>query len=133
MIILKKNNIESNIVNDLDFFTVSIGIKEKLNKTIKSAKLLYRASRDGDYSQFHSKCDCKQNTLTLFKAKNGRRFGGFANQPFCSKIEWVGIDDNNAFVFSLDFNECYYYNSPSFLFIAIFIMDLFGVFVVIYY
>jgi hypothetical protein len=53
------NNIESAIITKLDFATVSIGIKEKLNKKIKEAKLLYRASRDGDSTQFHSKCDGK--------------------------------------------------------------------------
>ena len=111
----KKNNIKSNIIiNDLDFFTVSIGIKEKLKKIIKSANLLYRASRDGDHTQFHSKCDGKINTITFVKAKNGRRFGGFANKPFQSNDEWIKIDDPNAFVFSLDFNECYYYNNKPF-------------------
>ena len=72
----KNNNIESDIINDLDFFTISIGIKRNLKKTIKSAKLLYRATRDGDHTQFHSKCDGKENTVTFIKAKNGRRFGG---------------------------------------------------------
>ena len=111
----KKNNIESNIVNDLDFFTISIGIKKKLKKSIKSAQLLYRASRDGNHTQFHSKCDGKENTVTFVKAKNGRRFGGFANKPLSSNCEWIGIMDPNAFVFSLDFNECYYYyNSEGF-------------------
>ena len=105
----KKNNIESNMVNDLDFVTISIGIKEKLKKSIKSAKLLYRASRDGNHTQFHSKCDGIENTVTFVKAKNGRRFGGFANKPFRSNDEWIKISDSNAFVFSLDFNECYYY------------------------
>ena len=108
------NNIESNIVNDLDFFTISVGIKTKLKKGIKSAKLLYRASRDGNQAQFHSKCDGKENTVTFVKAKNGRRFGGFANKPFISNDEWIKINDCNAFVFSLDFNECYYYNNTPF-------------------
>ena len=106
-----KNNIESNIINDLDFFTVSIGIKKNLKKTIKSAKLLYRASRDGNQTQFHSKCDSKENTVTFVKGKNGRRFGGFANKPFRSDDQWIKINDDKAFVFSLDFNECYFYNN----------------------
>ena len=37
------NAFESKIITPLDFATVQIGIKEKLNKTIKGAKLLYRA------------------------------------------------------------------------------------------
>ena len=107
----KNNNIESDIINDLDFFTISIGIKRNLKKTIKSAKLLYRATRDGDHTQFHSKCDGKENTVTFIKAKNGRRFGGYANKPFTSYDEWIKIDDCNSFVFSLDFNECYFYQN----------------------
>ena len=100
---------ESKIVTPEDFATVQIGIKEKLNKTIKGAKLLYRASRDGDNSnQFHSKCDGIENTVTFVKSKNGRKFGGFANKAFNSSGNW--ISDPNCFVFSLLHKECYYYN-----------------------
>ena len=101
---------ESKIVTPVDFATVQIGIKEKLNKTIKGAKLLYRASRDGDNStQFHSKCDGIENTVTFVKAKNGRKFGGFANKAFNSSNQY--ISDPNCFVFSLLHKECYYYNN----------------------
>ena len=114
--IISKNikNIESNIVTIEDFATVQIGIREKLNKTIKEAKLLYRASRDGDSAQFHSKCDGKKNTVTFVQAKNGRKFGGFANQAFNSNNSW--ISDPNCFVFSLFYNECYYYNNGNMIF-----------------
>jgi hypothetical protein len=113
--IISKNikNIESNIVTIEDFATVQIGIREKLNKTIKEAKLLYRASRDGDSAQFHSKCDGKKNTVTFVQAKNGRKFGGFANQAFNSNNSW--ISDPNCFVFSLFYNECYYYNNNGYM------------------
>ena len=113
--IISKNikNIESNIVTIEDFATVQIGIREKLNKTIKEAKLLYRASRDGDSAQFHSKCDGKKNTVTFIQAKNGRKFGGFANQAFNSNNNW--ISDPNCFVFSLFYNECYYYNNNGYM------------------
>lgn len=113
--IISKNikNIESNIVTIEDFATVQIGIREKLNKTIKEAKLLYRASRDGDSTQFHSKCDGKKNTVTFVQAKNGRKFGGFANQAFNSNNSW--ISDPNCFVFSLFYNECYYYNNNGYM------------------
>ena len=107
------NNIESTIITKFDFATVSIGIKEKLNKKIKEAKLLYRASRDGDSTQFHSKCDGKQNTVTFVKSNNGRKFGGFANQAFHTSNSW--INDPNAFVFSLDYHECYYYNNNGYM------------------
>ena len=104
---------ESKIVNPVDFATVQIGIKEKLNKTIKGAKLLYRASRDGDKNQFHSKCDGIGNTVTFVKAKNGRKFGGFANKTFNSSDKW--ISDPNCFVFSLFHKECYYYNNNGYM------------------
>ena len=104
---------ESKIVNPVDFATVQVGIKEKLNKTIKGAKLLYRASRDGDKNQFHSKCDGIENTVTFVKAKNGRKFGGFANKAFNSSNQW--ISDPNCFVFSLLHKECYYYNNNGYM------------------
>ena len=104
---------ESKIVTPEDFITVQIGIKEKLNKTIKGAKLLYRASRDGDSNQFHSKCDGVENTVTFVKSKNGRKFGGFANKAFNSSNNW--ISDPNCFVFSLIYKECYYYNNNGYM------------------
>ena len=104
---------ESKIVTPEDFATVQVGIKEKLNKTIKGAKLLYRASRDGDANQFHSKCDGKENTVTFVKSKNGRKFGGFANKAFHSSNGW--ISDPNCFVFSLLHKECYYYNNNGYM------------------
>ena len=102
---------ESKIVTPEDFVTVQIGIKEKLNKKIKGAKLLYRASRDGDSTQFHSKCDGIENTVTFVKSKNGRKFGGFANKAFNTSNNW--ISDPNCFVFSLLYKECYYYNNKT--------------------
>ena len=104
---------ESKIISPEDFATVQVGIKEKLNKTIKGAKLLYRASRDGDSTQFHSKCDRIENTVTFVKAKNGRKFGGFANKAFNSSEQW--ISDPNCFVFSLLHKECYYYNNNGYM------------------
>ena len=107
------NVCESRIVSPEDFATVQIGIKEKLNKTIKGAKLLYRASRDGDKNQFHSKCDGIENTVTFVKAKNGRKFGGFANKAFNSSNQY--ISDPKCFVFSLLHKECYYYNNNGYM------------------
>ena len=104
--------IESKIINDIDILTISIGIKKTMKKKIKNLNLLYRASRDGNHTQFHSRCNGKENTITFVKSKNGRRFGGFANKPF-SNGDWDKIVDYNAFVFSLDFNECYYCNNNS--------------------
>ena len=91
-----------------------MGVKQKLNKIIKEAKLLYRASRDGDSNQFHSKCDGKENTVTFVKAKNGRKFGGFVNKAFHSNDGW--ITDPNCFLFSLFYKECYFYNNNGYMY-----------------
>ena len=106
--IVNKNikNINSTIITQEDFITVSFGIEKTMNKAIKKARLLYRASSDGDNSMiFHSKCDGIQNTVTFVKSTNGRKFGGFANQSYNTVNNY--INDLNSFVFSLDFRECY--------------------------
>ena len=102
-------NLDSKIITIDDLILPSLGIKKILNKTIKGVNLLYRASRDGDSTQFHNKCNGKLNTVTFVKAKNERRFGGFANLGWHSNNAY--ILDKNAFLFSLDLFECYYYNS----------------------
>jgi hypothetical protein len=102
-------NIDSKIITIKDFILPLIGVKKKLNKKIKEVKLLYRATRDGDSTQFHSKCDGKLNTLTFVKDKKERRFGGFASVAWHSKNAY--ITDVNSFLFSLDLYECYFYNT----------------------
>ena len=63
-------------------------------------ELKYRASRDGFKStDFHSHCDGIANTLTVIKAKSGNIFGGFTEQEWHSRSEW--ITDPKAFIFSL--------------------------------
>ena len=85
-------------------------IEKKLNTKIKGAKVIFSTKKDGDEpSTFHKKCDHKYNTLTLIEAVNNRRFGGFANLPWCSAD--VYKDDKNCFLFSLDFMEAYPYKN----------------------
>ena len=84
-------NIESKIITLDDFIVPSIGIKKNVNKIIKEVKLLYRATRDVDSTQFHNKCNGKINTLTFVKAKNGRKFGGFANLSWHSNNAYIWI------------------------------------------
>ena len=85
-------------------------IEKKLNTKIKGAKVIFSTKKDGDDpSTFHKKCDYKYNTLTLIEAVNNRRFGGFANLPWCSAD--VYKDDKNCFLFSLDFMESYQYKN----------------------
>ena len=85
-------NIDSKIITSEDFILPLIGVKKKLNKGIKEVKLLFRASRDGDNTQFHKKCDGVINTLTFVKATNGRKFGGFANKGWDSSNHYINDD-----------------------------------------
>ena len=69
--------------------------------------LLYKLTRDGDSaSTFHSQCDDQGNTLSLIRNTKGFRCGGFTTQSWCSSGSY--INDDNAFLFSLDYKECYF-------------------------
>ncbi len=62
--------------------------------------LLYRATRDGFNGQaFHSKCDGKENTITIIKSHLNNVFGGYASSAWNSSGTW--INGPNAFLFSL--------------------------------
>ena len=102
-----KKNVNSDIMKYFELNLIETGIKKKQNKTIKKFTLLFRASRDGySYSNFHSKCDGKMNTLILVETTNRRRFGGY------TECQW---DQNNSykpgpysFIFSFDNKKIYY-------------------------
>ncbi len=65
-----------------------------------SGILLYRATVDGFTSQaFHSKCDGKENTITIIKTDENSVFGGYASSAWNSSSK--SIKDSNAFLFSL--------------------------------
>ena len=84
-------------------------ILTKLKPEKKNIKmtLLYRLTSDGDSaSTFHSKCNNKGYTLSLIRNTKGFRFGGFTTQSWTSSGSY--INDVNAFVFSLDFKECFF-------------------------
>ena len=82
-------------------------IKEEPEKKNIKMTLLYRLTSDGDSaSTFHSKCNNKGYTLSLIRSTKGFRFGGFTTQSWTSSGSY--INDVNAFVFSLDFKECYF-------------------------
>jgi hypothetical protein len=62
--------------------------------------LLYRGSRDGwTQAYFHSLCDGKSPTISLFKVKNGPCIGGYTEAKWNSKRGYV--NDCSAFLFSL--------------------------------
>ena len=59
------------------------------NKTIITT-LLYRGSDHGwSASDFHSRCDNKGATISLFKILNGDCIGGFTTAQWCSHYEWL--------------------------------------------
>lgn len=82
-------------------------ISSRLNKQVKSFKILYIASKDGDNPKiFHDKCDDILNTLCIYKSSKNRRFGGFTTQKWNSALGEY-IKDMNAFLFSLDKKKIY--------------------------
>ena len=69
-------------------------------------KLIYDAKKDGDdVSTFHSLCDNKGATLTIISTSDNKKIGGFLSKSF-DGIKG-NIDDNNAFLYSLNYNEKY--------------------------
>jgi hypothetical protein len=66
----------------------------------KKWELKYRGTRDGlKAADFHTRCDGIAKTLTVVKATSGNIFGGYTEQAWHSKNEW--IKDPKAFIFSL--------------------------------
>ena len=107
-----KKNVNSDIMKYFELNLIETGIKKKQNKTIKKLTLLFRASRDGySYSNFHSKCDGKVNTLILVKTTNSRRFGGY------TECQWDQSGSYKtgpySFIFSFDNKKIYYSKNGS--------------------
>ena len=76
------------------------------NKENIKCKLLYDAKRDGDdIPTFHKLCDDKGATLTLIATSDNKKIGGFLSKSFGGNKGF--IEDNNAFLFSLNYNEKY--------------------------
>ena len=68
--------------------------------------LLYKSTEHGDSSNnFHNLCNGKGYTLTLVRTTKGYRCGGFTTVSWSSYGNFR--NDNNAFLFSLDFKEYY--------------------------
>lgn len=63
-------------------------------------ELIYRATRDGfGASDFHSKCDCSKDTLSIIKTTEGTIFGGYTTVRINNVWKWMA--DSEAFLFSL--------------------------------
>ena len=72
-------------VPPIDSTILTISDKYYVNGLLPSKKLvlLYRMTRDGpNYVDFHSRCDNKGPTLSLFKTDTGRRCGGYTNESW---------------------------------------------------
>ena len=66
----------------------------------KHFELIYRASRDGfSASDYHSKVDCKSNTLHVIKTTDETVFGGYTTAKGSTVNQWVR--DDAAFLFTL--------------------------------
>ena len=75
------------------------------NKFFK-CKLLYDAKQNGDkVSTYHSLCDDKGPTLTIFTTSDNLTLGGYLSTSFNENSGW--IHDENAFLFSLNPDEKY--------------------------
>ena len=75
-------------------------------KKFFKCKLLYDAKENGDkVSTFHSLCDNKGATLTIISTSNDKIFGGYLSKSFSENSGWIHDDD--AFIFSLNYNEKY--------------------------
>ena len=89
-----------------NFTFIEKEIEKQLKKNVIRYELLYKAKRDGDKSEnFHSKCDNKENTLTIIKSTNGRTFWGFTTQLWNNTSNYK--IDKFAFAFSLDNQKIY--------------------------
>ena len=105
----KKEYYKTNIIN-LDSLIVDNNEKYKkalklwINPDLKiKAKLLYRASRDGDsFDTFHKLCDYQKPIVELVKLKNGYILGSYTTLDWETKSDWKS--DPILFVFSLTEN-----------------------------
>ena len=101
-----KETIDSHIMKYNGLNLIETGIKNRLNKKITKYRLLFRASENKyKASNFHSKCDGNNNTVTLVKTKNGKIFGGFTDAKWDQSSSYKS--GSNGFIFSLDNNEIY--------------------------
>ena len=97
--VLKK----SKLINDKQIELIQNWISPK--KYFK-CKLIYDAKENGDkLSTYHSLCDNKGPTLTIFTTSDNLTLGGYLSVSFNQNSGW--IHDENAFLFSLNPDEKY--------------------------
>ena len=98
--------IKSNIIENKEKISLLKSWLPFSDKKNLQCKLIYDARRDGDKASiFHSLCDNKPSTLTIISTSDNKKIGGFLSKPFGGNKG--SITDNNAFLFSLNYNEQY--------------------------
>ena len=71
----------------------------------KKTRILINSKKDGDSTKMVTdKIEGKNPTLVIIKTKDGYKFGGYAAKKW---VKETMINDNNAFVFSLDKKKKY--------------------------
>ena len=95
-------NLDSLIIDNNEKYNMAL--KHWINPDLKiKAKLLYRASRDGDsFDTFHKLCDYQKPAVELIKLKNGYILGSYTTLDWETKSNWKS--DPKLFVFSLTEN-----------------------------
>ena len=88
-------------------------ILKQLHYNVLGIKLIYRASQHGwSPARFHQLCDRKGPTLTIMRSGAGRVFGGFTKEAWQSE-NGLYVEDEKAFIFSLDRQQIYRVQKPS--------------------
>lgn len=101
---------QSLIINNKEEELLISNMISCVNSKIKSYKLIFRATIDGDSARdFHLKCDNCNNLIILVKTTQGIRFGGYTSMKFggSSHLKF----DNDAFLFSLENQKVFRINS----------------------
>ena len=106
----KKWNIDSAILtqNEIEIFTnlLSPQLQEILSKQEISLRLLYRYSRDGkNATDFHSKCNGNENTITLVQSQYNHVFGGFSTKDWSGNSGYTKDDDAFLYLIRSQFNH----------------------------
>ena len=104
----EKNGLINNskIIKDIEEEKLIGDMISSLNSKIKTYRLLFRATIDGDSAEkFHSTCDSYNNLIILIETQEGLRFGGYTSSKFKDSSHYKL--DNNAFLFSLDLKKVF--------------------------
>ena len=105
---IEDKTINSLIIRNDELYLIEDEIKKLYNKNISKYELLFRASKDGYRSiNFHKKCDGINNTVTLVKTTDRKRFGGFTD------LSWNNYHNYNYpksinFIFDLEEKEVFH-------------------------